>query len=215
MKVDSRPLTDSERRLVRWHIYHLSRLRRRHWPRFILIGLLVFLPLWIITLMLSDAPLLVITAFWLALGAAIIVWVGRDQWRPPQLQIEQLRAVLRDGNAVATDLTCVGYVEVEEREDEGAALILELEGRKLTFLSGQENYPSPRFPSREITFIELRTSEGSPVLSSRRCKGGPLRASRMLPSSARTTMRWPGDGEIVDGTLEDTEKVLGLPNLSA
>ena len=200
---------------MRWHISHLSRLRRRHRPRLALIGLLVFLPLWIITLVLSDAPLLVVTVFWLLVGAAITVWVGRDQWRPPRLQIEQLRAALHDGNAAVTELTCVGFVEVEEYEDEGAALILELEGRKLTFLSGQENYPSPRFPSREITFIEIKTIGGHTVLSTRRCKGGPLRASRIIPSSARSTMRWPGDGVIVDGTLEDTEKALGLLEPSA
>jgi hypothetical protein len=203
-----RPLTEAERRLVRCHLRRLERDRATHWPRVIGVTAVVVGILWLLTVLASDAPLWVITAFWSGLGIVLAVWVGREPgaWDPSQTR--QLERALGHGSASVTRIEALRYAEIEEQEDEGAHLVLELPNRSLTFLSGQDSYPTPRFPSARIDYIDILSPEGLPVLSTRSCKGKRLPLERTVPSDFKSQMTWPGDLEVRAGTLDDVEAVL-------
>lgn len=80
-----RPLTEAERRLVRRHLRRLERDRATHWPRVIGVTALVVGILWLLTVLASDAPLWVISAFWCVLGIVLAAWVGRERGASPVL----------------------------------------------------------------------------------------------------------------------------------
>jgi hypothetical protein len=86
--------------------------------------------------------------------------------------------------------------------------VLELPNRSLTFLSGQDSYPTPRFPSARIDYIDILSPAGVPVLNLRSCKGKRLPLDRSLHSDFKADMTWPGDLEVRAGTLDDLEAVL-------
>jgi hypothetical protein len=71
-----RPLTAAERRLLgRWIRDLESGLRRG--PNVLIPGGVVLVVLWVLPLVLSDSSWLSVTAFWIVVGAGILLWVRR------------------------------------------------------------------------------------------------------------------------------------------
>lgn len=208
MDAHIRPLTEAERRLVRCHLRRLERDRTTHWPRVISATAVVVGLLWLLTVLASDAPLWVVTAFWSGLGIVLAVWVGRERGASDPSYSRELERALGHGSASVTRIEALRYAEIEEQEDEGAHLVLELPNRSLTFLSGQDSYPTPRFPSARIDYIDILSPAGVCVLSTRSCKGTRLPLGRTVPSDFKSHMSWPGDLEVRAGTLADLEAVL-------
>jgi len=208
MESHIRSLTEAERRLVRRHLRCLERDRTTHWPRVIGVTAVVVGILWLLTVLASDAPLWVVTAFWSGLGIVLAVWVGRERGASDPSRSPELERALGHGSASVTRIEALRYAEIEEQEDEGAHLVLELPNRSLTFLSGQDSYPTPRFPSARIEYIDILSPEGVSVLSARSCKGTRLPLERTVPSDFKSHMTWPGDLEVRAGTLADLEAVL-------
>ncbi|HET9196538.1 MAG TPA: hypothetical protein VFO21_26870 [Vicinamibacterales bacterium] len=122
--------------------------------------------LWLLTLLASDAPWMVVTAFWLVTGGAIAVWVGRDM-RQHASQFSGMAAGLRSAltaNAAEVhDVRARAFVEFEEEEDEGACYAFEIEGPRLVFVSGQEFYSSARFPSLDFSLVYVLDEAGRTV----------------------------------------------------
>lgn len=203
-------MTAAERRLVGCHARFLRRQRARHWPAVLASGGLVVGLLWSATVALSDAPVWVVSTFWAVVGLGLVAWVGRDLARPPESRIAELERALERGMVSVLRIDCARYAEIEEYEDEGPCLVLEQPDGTLTFLSGQDVYPTPRFPSTEIHFVRVTDRRGGLLLELRRCRGSPLRASRVLPGVIKTRMRWRDDLEVVPGTLEDLDRVLEI-----
>ena len=122
--------------------------------------------LWLLTLLASDAPWVVVTAFWLVTGAGIAMWVGRDM-RKHAGQFSDMAAGLQSAlTANATDVYDVrarAFVEFEEQEDEGACYAFEIEGPRLVFVSGQEFYSGARFPSMDFSLVYVLDEAGRTV----------------------------------------------------
>lgn len=215
MESFTRPLSDAERRLLTCHLRRLERERTSHWPRVIGVTLAVVGVLWLLTVLASGSPLWVVTAFWAILGVLLAVWVGRDRggMAAPDL-VRGLETALRGGDASVTRIEARRYAEIEEAEDEGAHLALELVDGSLTFLSGQDSYPTPRFPSERIDYVDVRNPEGATVLSLRSCAGRRLSCARVLPAEIKSRMRWPGDLAIRRGSLEALEEILGATGVA-
>lgn len=208
LRPETRPPTEVERRYLRCALRRARQDRRRFAPRLVLVAALVFVPLWGLTVLVSDAPVWVVTVFWIVAGVGVTAWVAREQGRPSRAAVEPLRRAVESGTAAVVRIECLGWVEIEEVEDEGAHLVLQLPGDRLTFLSGQDQYPTRRFPAERIDLVDLRAPGGGIVASLRRCSGRGLHPVRVLPKEVTATMRWPGDLEVVPGTLADVERVL-------
>lgn len=151
-----RPLTPAERRLIRAKIRRLRRDVARSKTAPLLVGGAIIGVLWILTLLLSEAPWPVVSAFWLVVGGAIVVWVGRDMRRHSGdlgTMARGLESALRKDAAIVYDIRSRRFAEFEEFEDEGACYVFELEDDRLVVLSGQEFYESARFPSLDFSLI--------------------------------------------------------------
>lgn len=73
-----RPLTNSELRLLRAKARSLKARGRRGATNLVITGIGIFLALWLVTVFVSDAPLLVITLFWGAVACVIMLWIVGD-----------------------------------------------------------------------------------------------------------------------------------------
>src|SRR5688500_20312987 len=125
-----RPLTEGERRVLRARIQSLRGHRDRARTRSMPIAVGVIGVLWLLTLLASDAPWLVVTAFWIVVGGGIALWVRRDM-RAHAAQFDDIAAGLRSAlaaNAAAVfDVPAKAFVVFEEDEDEGACTASEIE----------------------------------------------------------------------------------------
>jgi hypothetical protein len=161
-----RPLTDNQRRLIRAKARSLTNTGRRASAISLPITAGVTSLLWLWTILASDASRLVVTVFWVVIGAGITLWVRRDmRTHARQLQgmAQGLESALRRNEADAYDIRGSAHAVFEEIEDEGACYAFELEGGRLVFVAGQEFYESPRFPSLDFSLVYPLDEQGQPV----------------------------------------------------
>ena len=161
-----RPLTRQERRTLRAKIRSLQERGTRSRTRWIPIAAIVIVVLWLLTLLASDAPWMVVTVFWLVTGGVIALWVGRDMRKHASQfgdMAAGLQSALRADAADVHDVRARAFVEFEEEEDEGAGYAFEIEGPRLVFVSGQEFYSSARFPSLDFSLVYVLDEAGRAV----------------------------------------------------
>ena len=150
-----RPLTRTERRLIRSKIHSFTARGRRASRVALPISGGVVLLLWLWTILASDAPWLVVTLFWCVVGGAIAIWVRGTcrAYGPFREMAHNLESALRRNAADVYDIHARSFVAFEEIEDEGAYYAFELEGDRLVFVTGQEFYEGARFPSLDFSLV--------------------------------------------------------------
>ena len=161
-----RPLTDNQRRLIRAKARSLTNTGRRASAISLPITAGVISLLWLWTILASDAPRLLVTVFWVVIGAGITLWVRRDmRTHAGQLQdmAQGLESALRRNEADVYDIRASAHAVFEEIEDEGACYAFELEGGRVVFVAGQEFYESARFPSLDFSLVYPLDEQGRPV----------------------------------------------------
>jgi hypothetical protein len=176
-------------------------------------GAVVF-ALWLATLLASDAPWLVITAFWLAAGGAIAFWAHRDvarHGREVQAMVQGLESALRRDTADAYDVRASAFAEFEEIEDEGACYAFEMEGGRLAFISGQEFYEASRFPSLDFALVYILDERDRAVDMVIDKRGTRAMPARRIPSAVKEELDMPEHLELREGTLDDLERLLAQP----
>lgn len=204
-----RPLTAAEVRLLRAKTSSLRRRGPRAYSAGLWIGIATIVVLWALTVAASDAPLLVITGFWIVAGAAIILWVRRDlgaDRRTFDAIAAAHDSALRRNLADVYDIRSSGFVEFEEIEDEGACYAFQLEGTDaVVFLSGQEFYEEARFPGLDFSLVFPLDEAGRRVDMLIEKRGAKARAVRRVPRGVKERLTIPEDLQIVPGTLDDLE----------
>lgn len=208
LDVTRRPLSEAERRVIRGK-RHLSESRSRQVSRRAPVAAAVIVVvLWALTLLASDAPWLVITGFWLAVGAGITLWVRRDLQKDATIQrqwVEGLDSALRRNEADVYEIRATAFVELEEFEDEGACYAFELEDRRVVFVSGQEFYEAARFPSLDFALV-YPLDEAGRTADMMIDKRGPKAApARTIPFAVKHEMQIPEHLEVVDVPLDQLE----------
>jgi hypothetical protein len=176
-----RPLTEGERRVLRARVQSLRGRRDRARTRWMPIAVGVIGVLWLLTILASDAPWIVVTAFWIVVGGGIALWVRRDM-RAHAAQFDDIVAGLRSALvanvAEVFDVRAKAFVEFEEVEDEGACYAFEIDGPRLVFVTGQEFYAGARFPSLDFSLVYLCDEAGRRVdmlIDKRGKKAAPAR----------------------------------------
>ncbi len=168
--------------------------------------------LWIVTLLASDASWVIITAFWAVVGAGITLWVRRDLSREvgyASAMAGRLESATRHNEADVYDIRASAFVEFEEVEDEGACYAFNLGDGRVVFISGQEFYPSSKFPSLDFSLIYILDEEGQAVDMLIEKRGGRADPVRTIPASAKWEMEVPQSLSVVEGALDDLEALLG------
>jgi hypothetical protein len=206
-----RPLTELERRLIRAKVRNLTaRGRRASMVYLPIAGGLLFV-LWLWTILASDAPWLVVTVFWLAVGAAITLWVRRDMRTFAghlQDMARRLESALRRNAADVYDIRARAFAELEEAGDEGACYAFELDGHRIVFIIGQEFYESARFPSLDFSLVYVLDEEGQTVdmlIDKRGAKAAP---ARNIPAAVKEKYDLPQHLEVRSGRLDSLEDIL-------
>lgn len=201
-----RPLRESERRLLRARLAALESASASLPAAVLLPAAAVFAVLWSTTLMFSDAPVTVITAFWIVVGGAITYWVYREQ-RRDLLHVEparrRLASALRRGEADTYDFRNSAIVEFEELEDEGACYAFQLADQRVAFLCGQEFYPHGRFPSRDFSLVYPLAEDGEAVDMVIEKRGPRAHPDRRLSSNDRERLEITTSLEVRGGRIDD------------
>jgi hypothetical protein len=208
-----RALTGAEKRLLRARAASLRGRGQRASSRGVWIGVAAIGALWALTLLASDAPVLVVTGFWLVVGGLVVAWVARDL-RADRRTLDSIAAghesALRRNLADVYDVRSSAFVAFEEIEDEGACYAFQLAGsEQMVFLSGQELYEDARFPSLDFSLVFPLDEAGRRVdmlIDKRGAKAAP---ERVVPAAIKDALTIPEDLRIVLGSLDDLEQRLG------
>lgn len=208
-----RPLAAAERRLlsgkIRRYGAHPGAVERS--ARLASAG--IFALLWLLTLVLTDAPWPLVTGFWLVLGVLIHLWVLRDlrkESRHLPALVRSLEGALERDEAESFDVVAVAYAEFEELEDEGACYAFDLGDGRLVFLAGQQFYPSARFPSLDFSVVYPLDGGGRPADMWIEKRGAAFPPARIITASLKGELaeRIPLTLEVVHGRLDELEELL-------
>jgi hypothetical protein len=151
----------------------------------------------------SDAPWMVVTAFWLVTGAVIALWVGRDMHQHASQFSDMataLQSALTANAADVYDVRARAFVEFEEEEDEGACYAFEIDGSRLVFVSGQEFYASARFPSLDFSLVYVLDEAGQAVDMLIDKRGAEAKPAFTIPAAQQRER--PEHLEVRAGTID-------------
>lgn len=203
-----RPLTATERRLIGSKIRNLTaRSGRASRVSLPITGGIVFM-LWLWTVLASDAPWPVVTAFWVVAGAALALWAQREMRKDAgtfDRMARDLGSALRRNMAEVYDIRARSFAECEEFEDEGACYAFELDGNRLVFITGQEFYEGARFPSLDFSLVYVLDESGATVDMFIDKRGAKARPARTIPAVSKHALDVPEHLEVRSGTIENLE----------
>jgi len=206
-----RGLTAAETRYLRAKSGNLSRTGRKALRAYLPIGAVILLALWLVTVLLADAPLLVITLFWIVVGVVIMLWVRRDM-RKDARQFESiargLDSALERNAADVYDVRAIAFAEFEEIEDEGACYAFELEDGRLVFIAGQEFYQGARFPSLDFSLVYVLGENDQPVDMLIEKRGPKATPARTVSAAAKKQLDVPDHLETRVGRIAALEALL-------
>jgi hypothetical protein len=99
-------------------------------------------------------------------------------------------------------------VEFEEEEDEGACYAFQLNNPWIVFVSGQDFYPSARFPNTDFSLVSIYGEHEVLVESFVEKHGNKLKPVRMISSEQKSKMKIPSHLQTIQGDLSHIEHLL-------
>ena|SRR5215472_2164264 len=204
MNESLRALNKSEYRLLESALA----FRQRRWQRGKIFGLIALvIALGALCIATVVAPWQVSAVAWTA-GIVISVWSYSDVRRDILPIIRRLESALQRNQARVVRIQSTAVVEFEEEEDEGAAYAFQLEGEKIVVISGQDFYPSAKFPNSDFSLVDILGEDGSVVEGTIAKQGTKLKPTRVIPAKVWRTLRVPDHLETIAGTLDHLEQLL-------
>lgn len=85
------------------------------------------------------------------------------------------------------DVRAIELVEIEEREDEGACWVFQLQ-EEILVLSGQDYYETTKFPNDDFSLVEVRREDGRMLERLIEPRGKKLAPVKRLPASVRSLL---------------------------
>jgi len=212
-----RPLKPAETRFLQAKIKNLLGRGLRTSRVYLPITAGVTVILWLVTILVADAPLLVVTGFWLITGAVLALWVRLDAMKDAtQLQsmAQGLKSALKRNAADVYDVQAKSFAEFEEIEDEGASYVFEHEDGRALFISGQEFYPGAKFPSLDFSLVYFLDENGQAVDMQIEKRGSRAAPARFIPAAIKERLEIPEHLETRSGGIAHLEDRLEAPELS-
>jgi hypothetical protein len=171
-------------------------------------GAVVCSVLAILTLIVSDAPRLLVVAFWAGLWLVFTLWIGLP-WRKLELgQVSAFAEALRTNRVREIRLQATRVVEFEEEEDEGACYAFDHNGNAAVFVIGQEFYEDDDFPNADFSMLEFLGDGGQAVDIQIVKRGRKIVPERVVPAAVKNRLELPEHLAIVTGPLERIEASL-------
>lgn len=215
MESSRRPLSPAERRLLAC----LARRADEPTPggnlrAAALVGAGCMLPLFGLTLLLSDLSWQVIGLGWLGIWLLVALFVVLpavfSARRERTARARAFEKALERDEAETIRIRSRRVVEFEELEDLGARWAFELADGRIVFVCGQEYYADARFPNDDFTMVDFLGADGEPVAWFLRRRGKRLEPVRRIPVGDQEGMHLPEHLETLTGRLEDLEQLLSV-----
>lgn len=209
-EIDSvtRPLSNTERRLLTADLHRSERRQRSLPKRTLSANVLVFGSLWALTMIATKEYRLFATALWLGLTVVVNLWAYFPEKSKLRAAVHRFEDALRRNEVQEIRIQSDSLVELEEIEDEGACFAFQLNDHRIVFVSGQDYYPSARFPSNDFSVIRVFDSRGSLVQELIEKRGSKLKPKRSIPAKVKSKVDIPEHLEVLDGDLDELESLL-------
>jgi len=208
----TRPLSEVERRFLMADLRRSQgRLRsfpKRQWSA----GVIIFGLLWASTVIATKGNWLLATAFWLMLGAVISAWAYFSEKPKYRDAVRRCEDALRRNEVHEVSIRSDAFVELEEIEDEGACYAFQLRDRRIVFVSGQDYYPSARFPNTDFSVIRVFDGERSLGQEFVEKRGSRLQPKRKISAEAKAQLEVPQHLQVIEGDLDELEHLLARSN---
>ena len=212
METVTRQLSETERRLLAGALAHRQR-RLKSLPRRQLIACVaIFGVLWAGTMIATKTPWYIVSPIWFGIGSVIFLWIHFSEKPKEKANVELYAETLRRNQALETRIQSDEMVELEEEEDEGACYAFQLNGKRIVFVSGQGFYASARFPNSDFSLVRIY-SENQVLVEIIEKHGKKLKPKWKISAERKAKLKVPDHLEVIEGTLDDLEKLLA-PDLS-
>jgi hypothetical protein len=208
-----RPLVEKERRLLNRGLARRQRRLAKLRRRVFVTGLVLFVGLsgfiMIATILDKKGPSWYVS-FVIGLGIAVPVSLWSYLSLRPKLvaNVCQFESALRRNEARAIRIQSEAMVEFEEEEDEGACYAFQLNNPWIVFVSGQDFYPSARFPNTDFSLVSIYGEHEVLVESFVEKHGNKLKPVRMISSEQKSRMKIPSHLQTMQGDLSHIEHLL-------
>jgi hypothetical protein len=194
MKQDGviRPLLETERRVLRRAVLrsrHRLLLSRRRVFGFVAGVFVVGCGLTVVVS--RHVPPIDVIIIWFLICATLGLWSYVSARRELTRDVDRFQEALRRDEAHEVRVQASEMVEFEEIEDEGACYAFQLSENRILFVSGQEYYPSARFPNTDFSLVDIYAQDGR-CLEELICKRGrKLSPSRVVPAQIKSSLHLP------------------------
>jgi hypothetical protein len=209
----TRPLTEGEKRLLRWAVSHRKRRLRKALRRTLAWGAIVFGALWVFTIFATiidnRGPTWYISGLiWLVIGLPMTLWSYAGVRSDLAKAVRRFESALRLNTASTVRIQSTEMVEFEEEEDEGARYAFQLADGRIVFLSGQEFYSSRQFPNSDFSLVDIRSEDGTAIVGHIKKRGRRIEPTRTIPAKKAATLKIPDHLQIINGDLSRIEQLL-------
>jgi hypothetical protein len=128
---------------------------------------------------------------WLVIGLPMTLWSYAGVRSDLAKAVRRFESALRLNTASTVRIQSAELVEFEEEEDEGARYAFQLADGRIVFLSGQEFYSSPQFPSSDFSLVDIRSEDGTAIVGHIEKRGRRIEPTRTIPAKKAVHSRFP------------------------
>jgi hypothetical protein len=212
MNTSTRALTPVERRMLGCAVAHWRRFLGGMPRKILLVGVAIFAGGCALSLSFGGDEWIgnwrAFVPTWAGLAIVVALWSYWDDAKPIRRAIRLCDETLARNEIKATHIRSSSMVELEEIEDEGACYAFQFAEGRIVFVTGQEFYASARFPNDDFSLAVVRDREGHIAMEWIVKYGRKLTPVRTIPAKARARLILPGHLQVIDGRLEDLERLL-------
>jgi hypothetical protein len=149
----------------------------------------------------------IILLVWAGIAAFIAVWLLLEERSRISARTRSFEDALHRNQAHVIRIRSDQMVAFEEREDEGACYAFQV-GDRIVFVSGQDFYPSAKFPNSDFSLVEIIDSRGTMVEMIIDTAGKKLQPIRTIAAELKSKLSIPEHLQILPGKLEDIDRLL-------
>jgi hypothetical protein len=203
-----RPLTKTERRLLRYLMFENKR-RLSNYPRRMAFAIVTTLaPPFLATGIFSGIGWLAASIVWIGIGLLLAVWIMIPDRRNFHRHMTACEDALQHDQVRDIRLHATAMVAFEELDDEGATYAFQLTDERILFVGGDNLYPSARFPNSDFSLVTTLNGNDRAAMSWIVKHGHRIEPVRTIPADFKKHNELPAHLTIINGRIDDVEHLI-------
>jgi hypothetical protein len=194
-----RPLSQTERRLLAGALTHRQRRMKSFSKRQLIVALVIFGALWGWTMIATNTRWYVVAAIWVGIGGVISLWLYFSEKPKEEARMRPYEDALRRNEASVIRIRSDELVELEKEDDQGTCYAFQLTDDRIVFVSGQDFYPSVRFPNSDFSLVHIYGENGVLVERFIEKHGKKLEPARRISAQLKSKMMVPDHLQVLEG----------------